>query len=61
LVNEEPDVFYITDHYKGHAWVLVRPEIEEGGFFTLLVQAWRQFASQTEIDRYEQSDVQDDA
>ena len=61
LIHEEPDVFYITDHYKGHAWVLVRPEVEEIGFFTLLMQAWRQFASQVEIDKYHQHHAQDDA
>lgn len=60
LIDSEPDVFYITDHYKGHAWVLVRPGIEDIGFFRLLEQAWRHFASQAEIELYDQSRMQDE-
>ncbi|HEV8268987.1 MAG TPA: MmcQ/YjbR family DNA-binding protein [Thermoanaerobaculia bacterium] len=45
LLESRPDVFYITDHYRGYKWVLarfglVRPaELKE-----LLAEAWRRVA-----------------
>src|SRR5258706_7075407 len=45
LLESRPDVFYITDHYRGYKWVLVRfglvrpAELKE-----LLAEAWRRVA-----------------
>lgn len=55
LIEEDPVIFYITDHYRGYAAVLVRPIIDEAAFFDLLVHAWRRVASPAELDAFEQS------
>ena len=45
LIAEAPDVFYVTDHYVDHPWVLVR--LSRTSFAALaevVEQAWRQQA-----------------
>lgn len=52
LLRANPDAFFVTDHYRGHPWVLVRlkeisaPELEE-----LLETAWRQVAPRGRVGR----------
>lgn len=53
LIDSNPDIFYITDHYIGHAAILVRPEIPEDEFFKLLEHAWRRVARKSDIREYE--------
>ena len=42
LLGGRPDVFYLTDHYLKHPWVLVRlPQIDESLLRELIIEAWR--------------------
>ena len=42
LLEAEPDVFFLTDHYRGHPWVLVRlPVISRARLRAALEEAWR--------------------
>jgi len=42
LLSAAPDVFYLTDHYLSHPWILVRlPMIELPLLRELLLEAWR--------------------
>ena len=42
LLAAAPEVFYLTDHYVSHPWILVRlPLIEETLLRELLTEAWR--------------------
>lgn len=53
LIVHDPMSFYITDHYRGHAAVLVRPTITEREFFPLLERAWRRVARKNDIAEYD--------
>ena len=55
LIANDPDNYYITDHYKGHAAVLVRTRIDKDEFFCLLEQAWRRVARKRDIKDYEEN------
>lgn len=45
LLEARPSVFFITDHYRGHPWVLVRlARIGRAELEDLLLIAWRQVA-----------------
>ena len=42
LLGGAPDVFYLTDHYQKHPWILVRlPQIDESFLRELIAEAWR--------------------
>ncbi len=42
LLQGDPETFFITDHYAGHPWVLVRlPRVERAELSALLEEAWR--------------------
>jgi len=42
LIQADPRVFFITDHYRDHPWVLVRFEtVRPGALPELLERAWR--------------------
>jgi len=42
LLGGAPDVFYLTDHYLKHPWILVRlPQIDESFLRELIAEAWR--------------------
>jgi hypothetical protein len=42
LMRSEPETFFITDHYAGHPWVLVRlPRVERAALEALLEEGWR--------------------
>jgi hypothetical protein len=48
LMEAEPDVYYVTDHYLNHPTVLVRlSRIERKSLKDLLAVAWRFVSSQT--------------
>lgn len=53
LIESDPAIFYITDHYNGYPWVLVRPSVDEDIFRELFIHAWRLRASNKDIQRYE--------
>ena len=50
LIAAEPEMFYVTDHYEGHPWVLARlsklraPRLRE-----IAEAAWRRAASRKQI------------
>jgi hypothetical protein len=45
LVQHDPAVFYITDHYRDYPWVLVRlPKVRRAQLRELLEEAWRRVA-----------------
>jgi hypothetical protein len=45
LMGAEPDVFFITDHYRAYAWVLVRlAAIPEDELAEVLEESWRRAA-----------------
>ena len=45
LLEGEPQVFYITDHYRNYPMVLVRlPKVDDDELRRLFEQAWRRFA-----------------
>ncbi len=52
LIASDPLTFYITDHYKGYAAVLVRPTIPEAEFRELMELAWRRVARKRDLQAY---------
>lgn len=45
LLRDEPDAFYLTDHYRGYPMVLVRlSRVRRELLHELLVEAWRRAA-----------------
>lgn len=45
LIKAKPETFFVTDHYVGYDWVLVRlPAIGEGELKDLMISAWRRKA-----------------
>jgi hypothetical protein len=45
LIGAEPDVFYVTDHYRNYAWMLVRlAAIAEDELAEVLEDSWRRAA-----------------
>jgi hypothetical protein len=41
LIEADPDVFFVTDHYLGYPWVLVRlPQADAAQIMALLRRAW---------------------
>ncbi|MBZ0297200.1 MAG: MmcQ/YjbR family DNA-binding protein [Anaerolineae bacterium] len=54
LIETEPAYFYITDHYRGTPYVLVRLSVIDPTILhDLIVQAWRGIASKQDIATYE--------
>lgn len=46
LMAGDPETFFITDHYRGYPWILVRLErVEEANLRRMLEDAWRKSAS----------------
>lgn len=42
LLVAAPEIFYLTDHYQKHPWILVRlPQIDESFLRELIAEAWR--------------------
>jgi hypothetical protein len=54
LIQSAPNVFFITDHYRGYPWVLMRFAAAEARELPgLLERAWRLVASKTLIKSYD--------
>jgi hypothetical protein len=48
LMNADPETFYVTDHYRGYPYVLVRlPLVARTRLRGVLEEAWRQSAPKT--------------
>ena len=55
LLQAEPAKFFTTDHYDGHAILLVRlEEIDEGELEDLVTESWRQRAPKTVVKQWDQ-------
>jgi hypothetical protein len=55
LISQNPESFYLTDHYKGYAAVLVKTTISEVEFQALVEMAWRRVARKRDIVEFEQN------
>jgi hypothetical protein len=45
LLEADPEAFFLTDHYRGYPWVLMRlASVRHGAAMELLEQAWRRAA-----------------
>ena len=54
LMQSAPHVFFITDHYRDHPWVLVRlAAIEKRALPDLIERAWRLVAPKTLVMTYD--------
>jgi hypothetical protein len=54
LLQSAPEAFFITDHYRGYPWILVRLDVVDAGALPDLVErAWRLVASKTLIKKYD--------
>ena len=52
-IEKDPDVFFITDHYKNYPSVLVNlPKVDPAELEQLLIEAWRGRASKTLLAQY---------
>lgn len=52
LISEDPMSFYITPHYEGHPFVLIRPTLDISRFESLFIESWRSVASQADLAEY---------
>jgi len=53
-VQKDPEVYFVTDHYKNYPTVLINlPKIEPNELKQLLTDAWKNRASKTLVTQYE--------
>ena len=58
LMQSDSQVFYVTDHYRDYAWVLVRlSAVDAGALPDLIERAWRLVAPKTLIAKYDSGKV----
>lgn len=54
LLQSDSDTFFLTDHYRPHAWVLVRlPRVDAKELAELLDDAWRSCAPRRLIQAFD--------
>lgn len=54
LIQSAPQVFFITDHYRDHPWVLVRlATVDSGVLPDLIERAWRLVAPKSLVKKYD--------
>ena len=53
LIDKDPLSYYITDHYRGYAAILVRPTVGEAEFKRLFERAWRRVARKKDVAEFE--------
>jgi len=54
LMQSDPNVFFITDHYRDYPWILVRfSAVDPGALPDLIERAWRLLAPKTLIAKYD--------
>jgi hypothetical protein len=54
LLREQPNIFYLTDHYRDYPYVLVRlNEIDKAQLRDLLEDAWRLAASKRLVAKWD--------
>ena len=54
LMQADPRVFYVTDHYQNYPWVLVRfSAVDVGALPNLIDRAWRLVAPKSLVAKYD--------
>jgi hypothetical protein len=54
LLQSDPNVFFITDHYRGYPWILVRfSAVDPSVLPDLIERAWRLVAPRTLTAKYD--------
>jgi hypothetical protein len=54
LMQSDPSVFFITDHYRDYPWILVRfSAIDAGALPDLIERAWRLVAPKSLIAKFD--------
>jgi hypothetical protein len=54
LMQSDPNVFLITDHYRDHPWILVRfSAMDPGALPELIERAWRLVAPKSLVAKYD--------
>jgi len=54
LLHSDPRVFFITDHYRDHPWILVRfAGVDPGALPDLIERAWRLVAPKSLLAKYD--------
>src|SRR3984957_13111275 len=57
LMQSDPNVFFITDHYRDYPWILVRfSAVESGALPDLIERAWRLIAPKTLVGKFDGDD-----
>jgi len=57
LMQSDPNVFFITDHYRDYPWILVRfSAVESGALPDLIERAWRLIAPKTLVAKFDGDD-----
>ena len=56
FIEDDPDHFYLTDHYQGTAWVLVKPTIPENELQEIMEIAWRRVARHKDVAAFDESE-----
>ena len=57
-MQSDPNVFFITDHYRHYPWILVRfSAVDAGALPDLIERAWRLVAPKTLIAKYDSGKV----
>ena len=55
LLNAQPDVFHLTDHYRNYPFILVDlKKITKGALLDILEQGWRMSASKKLLREYDE-------
>jgi hypothetical protein len=54
LLQVDPDSFFLTDHYRGYPWILIRlDKISTAALADVAVRAWKLAAPKTLVRKYE--------
>jgi hypothetical protein len=54
LMQSDPQVFFITDHYRNFPWILVRfSAVDPGALPDLIERAWRLVAPKSLVRKYD--------
>jgi hypothetical protein len=53
LMQSDPQVFFITDHYRDYPWILVRFSVDPGELPNLIERAWRLVAPKSLVAKHE--------
>jgi hypothetical protein len=58
LLQSDPAVFFITEHYRDHPWILVRfLTVDPGALSNIIERAWRLLAPKSLLTKYDRGDM----